>query len=185
MFTHESVLTRPGHSAAVSWVWLVCQDWLPEMGLKKMKEMACRFFQNHINLWTEYWKVRFPKGELFSITGSTVISGMAEDNYQNNWKFYSLKCFSFGESIWQRKPQTHNSKVMHTCIHNLDKINILGLSLVVQWLGIHLPMQGDAGLLLLGGTKIPHGELKSHMPQGNYAYAANYRVHTPWSPCDN
>ena len=129
--------------------------------------------------WILLKRLDFPKGELFfSITGSTVVS-------ENGWRqlseqlevLLSLNASHLVNPFSNVKPQTHNSKVMHTCIHNprYDKhLGDFSGSSVVR----NPPSNArDAGLIPGWGTKIPHAP-------GQLCWcAANYRAHTLWSPC--
>ena len=59
---------------------------------------------------------------------------------------------------------------------------ILGTSLVVQWLRIHLPMQGTQVRALVWEDPTCHGATK-HMCHNYWAYALESESHNFWSPC--
>ena len=46
--------------------------------------------------------------------------------------------------------------VQYNCVHMLTKRQVLGASLMVQWLILHVSNAGGVGLIPDRGTKIPH-----------------------------
>ena len=55
-------------------------------------------------------------------------------------------------------------------------------SLMVQWMGIHLPIQGTQVQSLVWEDSTCVGATKAHVPQLLSPRAATAEAHTPWSP---
>ena len=128
-------------------------------------ELECRLFHLGIWPWPSYWIRKYrdhrkaSTGDLQPPEGGTTRGNSREDSRRKRKPPWIIPDAPGENNVAPFMPLPKLME-MSTIYQKWIKKHIRGTSLVVQWLRIHLPMQGTQFAFLVG-------EVRSHMPWAN------------------